>query len=365
MKNTDYPSLIIDLKKIYNNAKRLVEFTTSQGINISGVVKGSNSSKEVAKVFIEAGCMNIADSRIEKIAELKQAGIDAETLLLRAPMLCEIGSVVTYADISLNSELITLEALNAEAKKQNKVHKVILMADLGDLREGCFDEEELMNIAVHTESHLENIHLYGIGTNLGCFGAIRPDEINLGRLVSLSEKISALIGRTLEIVSGGATTSLPILFDNKMPKGINHLRVGEAILLSRDLIDLWGYSMEGYYTDTIVLQTKVIEVKEKPTYPIGKIFVDAFGYTPEYKDKGIRKRAIVAIGKKDIGHHDSLIPRMKGITVDGSSSDHVILDVTDAAQDVKVGDIIEFELYYQSMLYTTASTSVKKTYINK
>ena len=137
MKNTDYPNLIIDLKKIYNNAKRLVEFTTSQGINISGVVKGSNSSKEVAKVFIEAGCMNIADSRIEKIAELKQAGIDTEMLLLRAPMLCEIESVVTYADISLNSELITLEALNAEAKKQNKVHKVILMADLGDLREGC------------------------------------------------------------------------------------------------------------------------------------------------------------------------------------------------------------------------------------
>ena len=119
------------------------------------------------------------------------------------------------------------------------------------------------------------------------------------------------------------------------------------MLLARDLIDLWGYSMEGYHTDTFVLEAQVIEVKEKPSHPIGRIFVDAFGNTPEYEDKGMRKRALIALGKKDIGHHDSLIPKLKGITVEGSSSDHVILDVTDAAEEIKVGDIIEFELYYQ------------------
>ncbi len=46
--------------------------------------------------------------------------------------------VVRYADISLNSELETISALGAEAVKQNKVHNVVLMADLGDLREGFF-----------------------------------------------------------------------------------------------------------------------------------------------------------------------------------------------------------------------------------
>lgn len=363
MINTDYPNLQINLDKIYNNAKNMVAFANSKGIKISGVVKGSNSSIEIARKFIEAGCMDIADSRIEKIMELRDAGIEAQMLLLRVPMLCEIDKVIAYTDISLNSELVTLEALNNEAKRQNKIHKVIIMADLGDLREGYFDEDELIRTAIYTEEQLDNLYLYGIGTNLGCYGAITPDETNLGRLVDISHKISGLIGRELDIVSGGATTSLPLLLDNKMPSGINHLRVGEAILLARDIKDLWGYDQEGYHRDTFVLSAQVIEVKDKPTYPIGRIFVDAFGATPLYEDKGIRKRALVAIGKKDIGHHDSLIPRQMGITVEGSSSDHVILDVTDAKKEVKVGDILEFELYYQAMLYLTASSSVKKTYI--
>lgn len=362
MENTAYPNLQIDLQKLYKNAKKLVSFANANGINITGVVKGSDSSKEVAKEFIKAGCMGIADSRIEKLAKLKEEGIKEDMMLLRVPMLCEVEQVVRYSEISLNSEIVVLEALNIEANNQNKIHKVILMADLGDLREGYFDEEELIKTALHIETKLDSLHLYGVGTNLGCFGAICPDESNLGKLAQISEKISALIGRKLEIVSGGATTSLPLLFDSKMPKGINHLRVGEAMLLARDLIDLWGYSMEGYHTDTFVLEAQVIEVKEKPSHPIGRIFVDAFGNTPEYEDKGMRKRALIALGKKDIGHHDSLIPKLKGITVEGSSSDHVILDVTDAVEDIHVGDIIEFELYYQAMLYLTASTSVKKIY---
>ncbi len=362
MENTVYPNIQIDLKKLYSNAKKLVTYTNERGINITGVVKGSNSSTEIAKEFIKAGCIGIGDSRIEKIAKLKEEGITDDILLLRVPMLCEVKQVVKYADVSLNSEVVVLEALDKEAKIQGKKHKVILMADLGDLREGYIDEEELIKTAVYVETKLKNLHFYGIGTNLGCFGAICPDETNLGKLVNISEKIASLIGRKPEIVSGGATTSLPLLFDGKMPKGINHLRVGEAILLARDLIDFWGYPMEGYHTDTFVLQAQVIEVKEKPSYPIGKIFVDAFGNTPRYEDKGIRKRALIALGKKDIGHHESLIPKMKGVTPEGSSSDHVILDVTEAEKEIKVGDILEFELYYQAMLYLTASSSVKKVY---
>ena len=160
MENTAYPNLKIDLQKLYKNAKNLVSFANANGINITGVVKGSDSSKEVAKEFIKAGCMGIADSRIEKLAKLKEEGIKEDMMLLRVPMLCEVEQVVRYSEISLNSEIVVLEALNIEANNQNKIHKVILMADLGDLREGYFDEEELIKTALHIETKLDSLHLY-------------------------------------------------------------------------------------------------------------------------------------------------------------------------------------------------------------
>lgn len=359
----EYPQIEMDLNKIFQNAKLMTELAEKSGIEICGVVKGSDSSPLIAKRLTEAGCTSIGDSRIEKIAMMKESGVEAEMLLLRLPMLCEAEHVVTYADISLNSEKTVLEALNEQALKQEKVHKVILMMDLGDLREGYFDKYEMIDTAKYVEEELKGLKLHGVGTNLGCFGAIRPDEENLTKLCDIAKNIEDIIGRKLDVISGGATSSLTVLYDKKMPERINHLRVGEGILLARDLPDIWNYEMKGFNQSNFILRTQIIEIKEKPSYPVGEIFIDAFGNTPEYEDKGIRKRALAAVGKKDIGHHESLIPRLQGMTVEGSSSDHLIVDITECEAALKVGDIIEFDMYYQAMLYLTSSDSVKKVYI--
>lgn len=358
-----YPRLVIDLQKVYENTKNLVEMAKSENIAITGVVKVVDTLPSVAEKMIQAGCISIADSRMEGLAALRESGISSELMLLRLPMKSEAAKVVRYADISMNSELVVLQALDEEARKAKKVHKVILMADLGDLREGFVDEEELLQAAFQVEKEMKGLYLYGIGTNLGCYGSIKPDPINLGKLVHLAQVIEQHIGRKLDLVSGGASTSVPLLVDGKMPQGISHLRSGEAILNGKDLPDIWGYPMEGFHRDVAILQAEVIEVKDKPSHPIGEIFVDAFGYRPEYCDIGIRKRALLAVGKKDIGHHDSLIPKKKGIQMVGSSSDHLIIDVTEA-EEVQVGDILEFELYYQALMYLSASKSVKKITCN-
>ena len=359
----EYPQIEIDLNKIFENAKLLTGLAEKNGIEICGVVKGSDSSPLIAKRLIEAGCTSIGDSRIEKIAMMKESGVDAEMLLLRLPMLCEAEHVIAHADISLNSEKMVLEALNEEALKQDKIHKVILMMDLGDLREGFYDKYEMTDTAKYVEEELKGLRLHGIGTNLGCFGAIRPDQQNLTRLCEIAESIEQIIGRKLDIISGGATSSLTVLYDDKIPERVNHLRVGEGILLARDLPDIWNYEMKGFNQNNFILKAQIIEIKEKPSYPIGEIFIDAFGNTPHYEDKGLRKRALAAIGKKDIGHHESLIPRLEGLSVEGSSSDHLIVDITDCKAALKVGDILEFDMYYQAMLYLTSSDSVKKIYI--
>lgn len=359
-----YPKLVVDLAKVYENTKRLTGMAQERGIQITGVVKVTDSSSEVAKAMLAGGCCSIADSRMEGIALLREELPDAEIMLLRVPMLSEAENVVRYADVSLNSEIKVLEALNQAALNLKKRHRVVLMADLGDLREGFASAEELVNVARKIDQEMKGLFLVGVGVNLGCYGSIKPDVHNLGKLVRIAREVEQWIGRKLEIISGGASTSVPLLVDQKMPEGITHLRSGEAILTGKDLPDIWGYPMEGFHRDVAILQAEVIEVKDKPSHPIGEIFVDAFGGRPQYEDIGIRKRALLAVGKKDIGHHDALLPKRAGVRIVGSSSDHLIVDVTDAGE-VQVGDVLEFELYYQALLYLSSSKSVEREFVHQ
>ncbi|WP_053954949.1 alanine racemase [Inediibacterium massiliense] len=357
-----YPMLEIHTKKIYDNVKYMVDLCNEKGIEVAGVVKGFNGLPKVVDQFVEAGCKYIADSRMDQIISLKEYGIKIPMMLIRIPMMSEIEELVQYVDISLNSEKETIDRIEEECKKQNKNHKVVLMFDLGDLREGVFEEEELIELATYIEEKLQHVELGGIGTNLGCYGSIKPTKDNLGKLCMLAEKIEEKINRPLEIISGGATSSIPLLLDGHMPKKINNLRLGEGILLAKDLDEFWGYDMSPFHQDTFVLKAQVVEVKNKPTHPIGEIFIDAFGRAPTYEDHGIRKRALLAVGKQDFALDDKLIPQMEGVKIVGSSSDHLIVDIHDCKEDIKIGDVIDFHMYYPPMLYLSGSNSVSKVY---
>ena len=305
----------------------------------------------------------MASSRIEQLTDLKGKNIEKETMLIRMPMKHEIKEVVKHIDISLNSEINTINLLEKECKKQKKEHKIILMVDLGDLREGFFNKEELIDVTLYIENNLEYVKLYGIGTNLSCYGSIKPSHENLSYLCEIAQDIEDKIGRKLDIISGGSTTSLPLLFDNKMPSKINNLRIGEALIIGRDLIDYWGYDLDKMHKDTMILKAEVIEIKEKPTYPIGEMFLDAFGNKPVYEDNGIRKRAILAVGKQDFVNDRDLVPLDENIEIVGSSSDHLIVDIQDSDTNFQVGDVMSFGMFYSNALYLTSSKYVNKHYI--
>ncbi len=358
-----YPILEINLDHVYENIKSMVDLCSSHGISIAGVVKGFNAIPEVAMQFESSGCSYLATSRMDQIIKLKQYGIEKPFMMIRIPMFSEIKELVQFATVSLNSELETLDMIQKECELQGKNHKVILMLDLGDLREGVFEEEEFIKLAEYVENNLKNVELYGVGTNLGCYGSIRPSEENLGKLCELAEIIESKINRRLEMISGGATSSIPLLIDGKMPKRVNNLRVGEAILLAEDLEEFWGYDMKHMHKDTFVLKAQVVEIKTKPTYPIGEVFIDAFGNRPIYEDNGIRRRALLAVGKQDFGSHDSLIPQKQGVKIVGSSSDHLIIDIEDCADEIKLGDVLSFRMYYPPMMYLSGYSGITKVFI--
>lgn len=354
-----YPVVEVDLKKLRHNIDEIVRRCNEQGIGVAGVVKGFNGIPETLKLYEESDCIAIASSRLEHLEDARNLGLKGPYLAIRVPMLSEVPDLVKFADMSLNSELSVIKAIDEECGRQGKVHGVILMADLGDLREGFWDKKEMVEAAVYIEKELKNVHLLGVGTNLGCYGSINATPDKMEDLIAVAESIEEAIGRKLEIISGGGTTSFPLVVNHTMPERINHLRIGEGIALGRDLEDLWGLDMSYLNQDVFTLKAEIIEIKDKPSYPVGEIFVDCFGNRGQYVDRGIRKRAILGAGKVDFALDSQLDPRLPGVEVLGSSSDHLIVDIEECKENLKVGDILEFDLHYSTMVYLTSSKYVR------
>ncbi|SKC70021.1 ornithine racemase Orr [Maledivibacter halophilus] len=351
------PRIEIDINKVKHNTKVLVDLCKKHHIDIAGVTKVFCAIPKVANTMVEGGVKYLADSRIENLVKLAELNIPK--LLLRLPMISQVHEVVKYADISLNSELSTIEELSKEAIKLNKVHEIILMVDLGDLREGVWVDD--VNSIVKEILKLKGIKLKGIGTNLTCYGGVLPNKENLGQLAGIADEIKNEFNIELDIISGGNSSSLYIIEKNEIPDKINNLRLGESIVLGRETA--YGNSIENTYQDAFKLAAEIIELKVKPSIPIGEIGMDAFGNKPTFEDKGNRKRAILAVGRQDV-NPDNLIPINEKIEIIGASSDHLIIDVTDSEKEYKVGDEIKFNLEYGALLQLTTSEYIHKQIIN-
>lgn len=352
-----YPRLEINIPKLKHNVSTLSDICKTHNLDMAMVTKVYCAIPEVVKEISQENVDYLADSRVENLKNLQD--INLPKILLRIPMISEIKDVIEYVDISFNSELKTIYKLNEEAKLKGKIHKIVLMFDLGDLREGYFEENEFFKV-VDEVLRLENIKLFGIGTNLTCYGAIMPSTENLGRLARLSKQIERDYNMPLEFVSGGNSSSIDLLQKWNMPDGITNLRLGEAIVLGRETA--YGNIIKGTYQDAFKLVCEIVELKEKPSLPIGEIGMDAFGNVPVYEDKGILKRAIVGIGKQDI-NIEGITPIDKNIEILGASSDHMILNVTDSEKNYSVGDTVEFLVEYGGLLTACTSKYVFKELI--
>lgn len=360
-----YPRLVIDLKKLKSNLDAVSHITKDEGgCSLMIVTKGLCADKEMVHVVCEHPAVDfVADSRVKNIKtyadEVRKSG--KKTVLLRIPMHDEAAEVVKYVDLSFNSELSTMRLLNEEAKKLGVEHNVLLMIDLGDLREGIFyQNEDTIFETVEEILAMSNINLYGIGVNLTCYGAIIPKNDNLSLLTALAEKIENKFGIKLNMVSGGNSSSIYLVEKGELPKGINNLRLGESFLLGNDTA--YETKLPGTTSDALILEAQIVELKEKPSLPIGEVGVDAFGQKPYYEDRGIIKRAIIAVGKQDTDI-DSMTPLDEKIDILGGSSDHIILDVTKSDKEYKVGDVVSFTLGYGGMLKTATSAYVEKAYV--
>ena len=348
-------TVTVDLAKVTGNTHRVVEALGGRGVY--GVTKVTCGSPEVARAMLAGGAAGIADSRLENVECMREAGVDAEFWSLRAPALARAEEAVRLLDVSLESEIETVRALDVAARALGKRHRIVAMVDLGDLREGMLPAD--LPAFLDAAEGLPNIEVFGIGTSLTCYGAIVPDADNLGELVALTRSAEARLGRRLH-VSGGMSSSLDALVDGILPERIDSLRIGESILLGVSTVT--RDPILGLHTDAITVCAPVIECLVKPSMPRGTSAQDAFGQRPVFLDSGERRRAILAMGRQDVVP-EGLVPVDPRVQVLGASSDHLVLDVHDLPEPPRLGDSIAFIPNYAATLAAFTSPYVEKRFV--
>lgn len=353
-----YPLLTVNLSHLRENVRVLRSLCREHGIMITSVTKVFRGDPKIARVLVEEGITMLGDARVDNLERMQD--IDVEKWLIRPPMLSEVERLVRFGDASLNSELAVIEAIDEEAGRQGKVHKIILMADLGDIREGYVDSDELVDAAKRVAA-MKNVELYGIGVNLTCFSFIQYDTEKLTQLRDLGRRVEEGTGVKLQIISGGNSATVDLMLRGGIPEGVNNLRLGESVLFGKERAKY--QFLPGTHSDVFTLEAEIVELKEKPSLPWGDVGVDSYGNKPVFTDRGPKRmKAICALGKQDFDA-ETTMPCDPGILILGASSDHLMLDVTDSEINYKVGDTVKLKLGYFSTMRAFTSEYVQKEYI--
>jgi predicted amino acid racemase len=354
----DFPKLFVNLKKIRENAEKLLETLSKLNIELVAVTKLTLGDPIIAKTLKDAGVIKIGESRLKNIKRMIENNVPGPFQLLRIPMASELEDAVLLTDEILISEEKVAYMIDEIAKKYDKNIELIYMIDVGDLREGIWYEKAAYTIE-KVAKKLKMAKIVGIGTNVGCFGGVLPTKENLNILVEIKDYLDGKLNTNLKI-SGGSTVTLSLIENNELPSKINQFRIGEGILLGTDATG--NRDIPYLSQDTIILEAEVVEVDYKPSVPVGEVGRDSMGRIPHFEDFGWRNRIILAIGEQDIDS-SGLKPFDEKLKVLHASSDHTIIDYTDSNKKYSIGDTLKFHLSYGAALRAFTSPFVKKEYI--
>ena len=348
----------LDIKKLKSNFNYLDKLFKKNGIEWSIVSKMLSGNKIFLTELLKFDINQICDSRVSNLKEIKLLNPKIETIYIKPPAKRSITSIVKYADISMNTEIQTIEFLSKEAKKQNKIHKIIIMIELGELREGILGDDF---IAFYEEVFkLENIKVVGIGTNLSCLYGVLPNHDKLIQLSLYEQLIEAKFDKQIPYVSGGSSVTIPLIFQNLLPKGINHFRVGETLFLGTDVYN--NAKFKKMHSDVFALFSEIIELIEKPVVPMGEMGTNVEGESFNFEETNIGEtsyRAIIDIGLLDVEiEHLELVD--KRLKIAGASSDMIVIDLDKNKKKYKVGDLIEFKLDYMGIIRIMNSKYIEK-----
>ncbi len=345
-------------KSLQHNYQFIAKRLDSEGIEWGVVSKLLCGTVKYIEELIDLGVTEIHDSRISNLKKVKDINPDVQTVYIKPPAKKAIKSIVENADVSFNTELSTIRLLSEEAGRQGKLHKIIIMIEMGDLREGVMGEQLLDFYGKIFE--LPHITVVGLGTNLNCLYGVMPSQDKLIQLSLYKQLVEAKFNRKIEWVSGGTSVVFPLLLNRQLPKGINHFRIGEMLYFGNNLFT--EKTVKGMKTDVFTLHAQIIELIEKPKVPTGEMQTNPSGEQFKINEDDYGKtsyRAILDLGLLDIST-DFLMPIDKGVEITGASSDMIVIDLGSTKRNYKVGDWVKFKLKYMGALSLLNSNYIDK-----
>lgn len=363
-------ALTIHTEKIKNNIKSLGSFLKDRNIHWSLVTKVFSGDKEFLQHVLTDDVIHhidsVGDSRLTSLKNLRSVNPNMKTIYIKPPAALYADDVVRYADISLNSSFSTITALNNAAKKQKRTHHIIIMIELGELREGI-QREDILNLYKDVVD-LSNIEVIGIGSNLGCMYGVEPTYDKLMQLSLYKALISARFKRELEYISGGTSITLPLLENDKVPKEINHFRIGEAAFFG--ISPLRNAPFTNLSIDTFEFHANIIELEEKKIVPDGIINDANVGHVAEIEKTDNREttyKAILDFGILDVDHRD-IDPIDENVIFVGISSDMIVVDLGNnknlqGKNKYSVGDQLKFKPNYMGVARLLNSKFIDKRYV--
>ncbi|TVQ13569.1 MAG: alanine/ornithine racemase family PLP-dependent enzyme [Bacteroidetes bacterium] len=354
--------ITISSKKLRHNFEFLKKFFSDNNIEWGIVSKLLCGNEIFLKELIHMGAMELMDSRISNLKKIKKINPEVNTVYIKPPPRKSLRSVITYADVSFNSDLETLRLISKEAGRQGKVHRVIIMIEMGDLREGVLGE----NLVGFYEKvfELPNIEVVGFGTNFNCMYGVMPSNDKMVQLSLYKQIIELKFNRKIKWISGGSSVAIPMIQKKQLTRGINHFRVGETLYFGNNLVT--GKTIKGMKDDVITLYAEIIELLEKPIVPEGELAENPSGEMFEINPDDYGKtswRALLDIGLLDISP-DFLIPTDKNMEIAGASSDIVVIDLGRNPKKYKVGDYVKFKLKYMGALALFNSDYINKRLVD-
>jgi ornithine racemase len=345
-------------EKLRHNYKFLDRLFSSNGRDWGVVSKLLCGNKTFLRLLLDMGVREIHDSRISNLRAIKSINPDVQTVYIKPPAGKVIRSLVKYADVSFNTEFETIRLISEEAVKQDRLHKVIIMIEMGDLREGVMGDE-LVDF-YGSIFRLPNIEVIGLGTNLNCLSGVMPSHDKLIQLSLYKQLIETKFERKIPWVTGGSSVTIPLLLKRSVPVGNNHFRIGETLFFGNNLIT--GKTIKGMKSDIFKLYAQVIELTEKPKVPTGEMGTNVAGESIEVDERDLGKtsyRAILDIGLLDIDVKN-IYPVDKKIEFAGASSDMIVVDLGDNKKNYEVGDLISFRVDYMGALSILNSNYIDK-----
>lgn len=349
----------LNTEKLRRNYNFLNELFNENEVEWSVVSKLLCGHKGYLEELLKLGVKEVCDARLSNLKTIKKIDPNIQTVYIKPPAKRSIEGIVCFADVSFNTELQTIKWLSEEAVRQKKTHKIIIMIELGDLREGVVGDA-LLDF-YESIFNLPNIEISGLGTNLNCLSGVYPSEDKLIILSLYEQLIEAKFNKKIPWVTGGTSVVIPLLMHKQVPKAINHFRVGETLYFGNNLFD--DSIIEGMESDVFKLYAEIIEIGDKPKVPSGFLGENPSGDTIEINEEDFGQtsyRAVLDIGVLDIANPDFLIPDDENINVVGASSDMIIIDLDDNKTNYKVGDLLSFNLKYMGALRLLNSNYINK-----